>query len=723
MRRLVRVVRDKVTARGWFALCVLVAVLVSLPQVSSSRFVTERRAARSLKLAEEHLAAREFDKARSEFHAAVRMQPGQGEARHQLAAMELGLGNWELAFLEFQSLTEMHPEDPNGWIGVASLMVKSGLLGTPEEALDKAIAAAPKRADAHLLRGDIRFRSGRYHGAHLDAEAAVAEEARKDAASWVLLVRSAARSQGTQAGIEAAERGIAAVGRDPALLQPLAYLLAGSGRTRDGVRILEQIIGAQSGSATAWNAQLTLARVELRAGNREAARRQLAALLLQRPGDEEALALGAVLDATGGRVEESVARLDAALQGLPKSRTLRDVHARLQSARNDSAAIAALLAELIGRELGPVPVPSSRLRAEAESGRGRLLALAREHWPGRLAQMRQALEVHLRQQNWSEAQRIVEAARRTYADSAFPPFLAGILELARGNADEAEQSFSESLKSAPRSPVVAAGLAKAWSRKKGATFAGTQLMRLAERDAGFGFARYLAARAYMDGREPIQAEAAVRRGLALQPDSPVPYQQLADYYLDLDRTADALGVLRQGLDRFPQDLDLQLMLAQVGAGPGKAKDAIRIYDEVLSRRPDLDLVEYKLASLVASQDKDDASSRRLLQIVEHLQSDLPSDPLLLDSLGWMHFGAGATSRARHLLEAAVSGAPDEPGPHYHLAAVYARENKADLARSELKVALDSNRPFAERLEAMRLLRDSFSTPPPNGSASATSPGQ
>jgi tetratricopeptide (TPR) repeat protein len=155
MRKLVRVVRERVTVRGWVALCVLVAVLVSPPRVLGSRFVTERRAARSLKLAQAHLAAREFDKARSEFRATLRMQPRHGEARHQLATMELGLGNWELAFLEFQSLTELHPEDPNGWIGVAGMMVKSGLLGAPEEALDKTIAGAPRRADAHLLRGDI----------------------------------------------------------------------------------------------------------------------------------------------------------------------------------------------------------------------------------------------------------------------------------------------------------------------------------------------------------------------------------------------------------------------------------------------------------------------------------------------------------------------------------------------------------------------------------------
>jgi len=722
MFRAIAFIRDRLKLRGWIALCLILATAVGLPRALSSRFVSQRRVALSLKRAQAHLVAHELDQARSELRAALRLQPGNADARYQLANIELGLGNWELAFLEFQSLTELHPDSPDGWIGLADLMVRSGLLEAPEAALDKAIAAAPKRADAHSLRGEIRFRLGRYHGAHLDARAAV-EAAPKDVACWALLVRSAARSQGADAGIEAVNRGIAAVGQDPALLLPLASLLAERGSARDASNLLEEIVSAHSGSGAAWNAQLGLVRVKLLAGDREAVHKQLDALLLQRPADEEALALRAVLDAGGGRAEASLARLDAALELLPKSRTLRDAHARLQSARNDPAAIAALLGELIRRDLGPAPVPPSRVRAEAQSGRDKLGALAREHWPGRLAQMRQALEVHMRQQSWTAAQRIVESARRTYPDTTFAAFLAGILELARGDADEAEKYLSEALKSAPRSPVVATALAKTWSRKKGAAFAGERLMRLAERDPGFAFARAMAARAYMDARDPIQAEAALRRGLVLQPDSPLPYQHLADHYLDVDRATDALSILQQGLDRFPQALDLQMTLAQISADLGKANEAIRIYDDVLSRRPDLDVVEYKLATLVASQVEDGASSQRLLQVAQRLQSDLPSDPLLLDGLGWVRYRAGDAIRARALLQAAVNGAPDEPGPHFHLAAIYARERKADLARSELKAALDSKRPFPERLEAMRLLRGSSSAASPNGTASATSPGQ
>src|SRR5207245_10738640 len=137
------------------------------------------------------------------------------------------------------------------------------------------------------------------------------------------------------------------------------------GRPGEAVKILEQIAGATSGSDSPRNAQVALARIKLRAGDRDAARKQLDALLIQRPEDEEAVALRAVMDARGGRVEPSLAQLHAALELLPTSRTLRVVHARLQAARNDSAAVAALLDEMTGRDFGPVPAPPSSMRADA----------------------------------------------------------------------------------------------------------------------------------------------------------------------------------------------------------------------------------------------------------------------------------------------------------------------------------------------------------------------
>src|SRR5688500_3838885 len=138
--------------REWLVVGIAAAIIAGVSQLLLSRSATERAANLKFERSRAYLASGQFDRAKAELRAALLLDPGNGKGRHELAQLELRSGEWELAFLEFQSLTEIHPGDPEGWIGLAELMVKSGLLEAPEAALDKAIAAAPKRADAHWQR-------------------------------------------------------------------------------------------------------------------------------------------------------------------------------------------------------------------------------------------------------------------------------------------------------------------------------------------------------------------------------------------------------------------------------------------------------------------------------------------------------------------------------------------------------------------------------------------
>ena len=561
----------------WIALGVAIIAAVCAPRAWRSRPVTQLRAARELDGARALLAARHFDEARARFRAALRLDPLHPIARHELARMELSLGNWELAFVELESQAAAHPEDASAFVHLAELMREDGLLEAPEAALDRAIALAPARPEARSLRADIRFRLGRYSGALADAQAAVTA-APDDAFSWLVLVRATSRSQGRDAGKQAARRALAAAGGDPVLSRALA-------------------------------------------------------------------------------------------------------------------------------EPFPEPAPPRRLRPDAQIDFGTVSAWMREHWPGRLAQQREALQQQIGQRHWAEAERIVDSARRAYADTAFPPFLAGTLELARDNVGLAEKDFSDALALAPRFPTFLAALARTWARTAGAAGAGERLTRLAERDPGLASARYMAARAYIEARDPIKAEAALTRGLELQPDSPLPYQHLADYYFGVDRAPDALAICQRGLERLPGATDLQLMLAQINAALRRTDDAVRVYEAVLQRRPDLDLARYRLGVLLASGDEGEDSRARLMKVAGELEGDRPSDPLLLDALGWILLRAGQPARGRELLEAAVRGAPEEPSVHYHLAVAYSQQRKSEAAERELKVALGSERPFPERLDALRLMRE------------------
>ena len=99
-----------------------------------------------------------------------------------------------------------------------------------------------------------------------------------------------------------------------------------------------------------------------------------------------------------------------------------------------------------------------------------------------------------------------------------------------------------------------------------------------------------------------------------------------------------------------------------------------------------------------------ALHREFLETLALLANDRPSDPQLLDALGWMQHQAGRDDLARPLLEVAVEHSSDEPSARFHLGSVYLASGASDCGREELRRAVESPRPFPERLEAMRLLR-------------------
>ncbi|HEX4382836.1 MAG TPA: tetratricopeptide repeat protein, partial [Myxococcales bacterium] len=323
-------------------------------------------------------------------------------------------------------------------------------------------------------------------------------------------------------------------------------------------------------------------------------------------------------------------------------------------------------------------------------------------WPGRMGEVREQLDAALDRQDFAGAQKLVDTAYQLSPGGAFGPFMAGVLQLAHGTSEAAEKDFVEARLAAPRFPAAVAALGRVWSKQGGAANAGQKLMQLAESEPRLASARYLAARAYVEAGDPVKAEAALRRGLTLQPDSPVPYRQLTDYYFGLDRVPEALELVQQGAARFPKDVGLRMMLAQIFVSLGKADDAINVYQDLAKSRPDLDIVQYRLATLLAQ--KPDRAP--FLAILQRLHADQPADPLQVDALGWLFFRGGDLPRSRQLLEAAVQAVPDEPGPRFHLATVCARQGDLPRARQELQTALESPRPFPDRLDAMRLLRES-----------------
>jgi len=347
---------------------------------------------------------------------------------------------------------------------------------------------------------------------------------------------------------------------------------------------------------------------------------------------------------------------------------------------------------------------SSESTARVQTGRNP--ADRTEEWPGNLGALARDIVLKMQRKDWEAARTLVHSARQTYPDTMVGPWLDGIVEFSQDHLELAEKHLLEALAVAPRSHRVITSLAGVWSAQRGPAYAGDQLVRTAERDPGFAYPLPIAALAFLEARQPARAEAAIRRAFDLLPGSAVPYRKLAEFYLELDRGSEALAICEEGLGRFPQDVGLQLQHARVSALLGDREAAIRSYEKVLSIRPDLYLAAGQLAKLLVAARKDGVSQRRALQIVRQLESNAPSDPLVLGAMGWVYLKAAhKAKRARELLEAAAKDAPEELGVRFHLAVAYTRTGKTELARRELRAALESGRPFEEEPDARRLLRE------------------
>jgi Tfp pilus assembly protein PilF len=84
--------------------------------------------------------------------------------------------------------------------------------------------------------------------------------------------------------------------------------------------------------------------------------------------------------------------------------------------------------------------------------------------------------------------------------------------------------------------------------------------------------------------------------------------------------------------------------------------------------------------------------------------DNPSDPRLLDTLGWIYCQQKNYAEAKKYLARAVDRAPQHPVLQYHLGFCAAKLGDKAAAREALEKALATQNDFPEREEAQKLLK-------------------
>lgn len=291
---------------------------------------------------------------------------------------------------------------------------------------------------------------------------------------------------------------------------------------------------------------------------------------------------------------------------------------------------------------------------------------------------------------------------------------AGRQHLEAGRHAEAVAVLEAAARLAPGAPEVQSLLGRAYLLNHQARPAADAL----ERAVGLGSqdprtSLYLGSASWELGRLDV-AERQFRQALSLGEGGSgaaalIALQQLGRLLLFQGRAADALDPLRRATVLLPDDVDLQLQLAQALEGAGKPDEALAAYRKAVAMAPELARARYSLAQrLQRSGRKDEAAKemetfQRLSRADQERVRNANLERARLDQ-GWELLRGGKPREAEALFaqlgqstEALSGVAFSRSATGDHKGAVAALEKAVALSpeRDDLRRALDEERLAAE----------------------------
>ena len=218
------------------------------------------------------------------------------------------------------------------------------------------------------------------------------------------------------------------------------------------------------------------------------------------------------------------------------------------------------------------------------------------------------------------------------------------------------------------------------------------------------FAHNLLAQVYLRDNRPEQAEAALTAAIERNPGWNVPHNNLARLYLSQGRTDQAVANLEKAIAQNPGDTTAQMTLAALYHQLDQVEMAMALYEKALAADPYHWAAANNLAYLLAEHRSSAADLDRALDLARQANRQRPEDPMVLDTLGWVHYQRGDLPAAITLLMEAVEKVPENGTLQYHLAQALYAADRLDEAREALKKAVSDDSGLDERSEAQELLR-------------------
>ena len=611
---------------------------------------------------------KDFDAAMAEYQDAIALDASQTTAYSNLGILQLAKGNKEEAEATFKRAVDAAPQSLAARFALANFYAAAGNVPEAENTLKAALQLDPINVEANRALGLFYLQSGRV----ADAEpffSAVANYAKSDAGSLALAdyYTIAKRPDDARRVLHELAAKDAVYARASVRL---AALDAAEGRRTQALALLREVLQKHPKDSAAL---LMSARLYFADGKRGDARQAAAAVIANDPASSSAVQAHLL----SGQIETASDRTDLAIKAYEQVLKLQarplaaDIAlAKIYLSNGDASKAITYAQQALTIQPNLPDAQSILIRAEIVSG------------------------------DLARAKQDLESLQKRFPNTVGVEKLSAIVQLASKQPDAARASYVRALRAAPGDLEVLAGLVQidlATGHAKDAVARVDDRLKQAQPTVGL---LVLAARAHAAAGNMEQVETLLRKAIEVDPDRLQAYSLLGSLYARQNRLEEAKRSFHDVLTRNPKSVGAATMVGMLLEAQKRIPEAEKQYQDVLAIDGHAAVAANNLAWLYVT------SNRKLdeaLQLAQAAQQQLPDEPNVNDTLGWIYYQKKMATQAVAHLENSVQKSPNDPTHHFHLGMAYVQTGAWDKARQSLKRAFALKPDFEGSEEAKKAL--------------------
>jgi tetratricopeptide (TPR) repeat protein len=277
---------------------------------------------------------------------------------------------------------------------------------------------------------------------------------------------------------------------------------------------------------------------------------------------------------------------------------------------------------------------------------------------------------------------------------------AGSVAVSKNDRPAAQQAFQGALKSDPDNREALAGLVALDLSQRNFSDAQSRIEKELARRGDDAPLLLMLGRARSVAGDTAGAEVALKRAILVAPSTLEAYALLGQMYFREKRLDQALAEFDRLSARDPKAVGAQTVAAMILQIQNKPEEAKKRYEKVLELNPKAAVAANNLAWMYAESDQ---SLDIALQLAQTAKSQLPDQPDVNDTLGWIYTKKGLPELAIPILLASIEKNPNNAAYHFHLGVAYSKTGNREKARMSLERAIKLGGDSPEGRDASKLL--------------------